>query len=156
MRLEAVEVRAAREDRAQAAVAGKRRARERRRHRRGQVDQPREQPAERPDLRVGEVGAMEGHDVGSAADRERAPAAEAVVRVHDVEALTGVAAPQLARSARVRACAGREREQLEVDAFGSAERFDLVAHEAADRRALGRRPQVGDDEHPHPRRRLVR
>ena len=60
-----------------------------------------------------------------------------------------VAAAQLARRARVAAQAGREREQLDLDVAAPPQRLDLVAHERAERRPLGRRVHVRDDERAH-------
>jgi hypothetical protein len=74
----------------------------------------------------------------------------------DVEALVRVAAAQLSRGLRVRTRAGGEGKELEVDPRDSLERLDLVAHETARGGALGRRPQVRDDEDPHRRVSVLR
>ena len=92
---------------------------------------------------------MERHDVRRAAHRERAPAAEAVVGVDDVEAVAAIAAGERGGRSGISGGAGVEGEQLELEPVDPAQSVDLIPHEPAPRRGLGRGPQVRDDEHPH-------
>ena len=80
-----------------------------------------------------QVVAVQRHDERARRAGERRPRGQPEVRVDDVEARRArVAAPQRARGARV-ARAGREREQLDLDAAAPPQRLDLVAHEDAER-----------------------
>jgi hypothetical protein len=145
---EAIEVDAARQHGHAAAAAGAGHlARELGADRRHEVDERQRRARDPARARVAQVGAVEGHDVLRARQRERGPRGEAEVGVDDVEALVAIPAAQRAGGAQV--AAGREGEDLDVDAFDLAQRVDLVAHEAAQRR-LGRRgPHVRDDEGTH-------
>jgi hypothetical protein len=72
------------------------------------------------------------------------------VGVDDVEMVVAVAPDQVGRRPRVRAAAsGREREKLDVDPLDPAQRLDLVADEAPERRPGRRRVHVRDDQRAH-------
>ena len=76
---------------------------------------------------------------------ERRPGSQAEVGVNDVKALLAIFAPQLSSGGGV--ATRREGEALEFKLwiFELAERFQLVADEAAELGSLGRGPHVGDD-----------
>jgi glutamate racemase len=68
----------------------------------------------------------------------------------DVELTATVAPTELSRGARVSEWTpGREGEYVQFDAGYSSQRLDLIADEAAQRRSLGRRVHVGDDQGAH-------
>ena len=115
-----------------------------------------------------QVVAVEGHHDGAAPGGERGQGREPEVRVDDVEARP-VRAPLPARAPRARRTrraprgpadrrdraqqrprAGREGEDLDLDAGAPAQRLDLVAHEHAPLRCGVRRPHVRHDERAHP------
>jgi hypothetical protein len=75
-----------------------------------------------------------------------------VVRVHEVEALAGIAAAQLARGGRPpRAPTRLDDEDLDLEPVEPAQGLDLVAHEAAETRPVRRRVHAGHEQHPHRR-----
>ena len=103
-----------------------------------------------PRARVVDVVSVQRHEALVRGDSERGPGRQPEVRVHDVEALAGVAAAQVARGAQIGARTTRsERMHADVEAVDALQREDLVAHEVAQRGAGGRRVHVRDDERAH-------
>ncbi len=98
---------------------------------------------------MAQVGAVQGQPVQPGAYCQRRPGSKAEVGVDYVKALAAVAAAQRARRRRV--AAGREGEalQFELRVAQLAQRFELVANEAAKLRPVGRGPHVGDDQNTH-------
>jgi hypothetical protein len=99
--------------------------------------------------RVAHVGPVQRDRPSRPADGQRRPGGEAEVGVDDVE--PGAAVTPSQPRGRARVVAGREREDLEVDAGQRPQRGDLVAHEAPPRGGIGRRPHVRHDQCAHPR-----
>ncbi len=98
---------------------------------------------------------MQRHHASARRHRARRPGRQAEMGVHDVEALAAEPASELTRGPRVGAVtAGLEREHVELDVVEPLQRPHLVADKAAERRPLGRRVHVGDDQRAHPRWRL--
>ena len=96
-----------------------------------------------------DVGAVEGDDQRPRPGQARAPSRQAVVGVHQVEALAAQESPQPPGGGDVLAAAGGEAEDVDLDP-APAHLVDLVAHPAP---ALRRRVvglEVGDDQDAHP------
>jgi len=71
--------------------------------------------------------------------------------VDDVEPIVAMTAPQRPRAIDVGARPARcEREHLNFHNAGPPQRRHLVGDEAAERRLLGTRVHVGDDQRAHP------
>ena len=96
-----------------------------------------------------QVVPVQRHDDRPEPREHRRPRRQPEVRVHDVEPPPAVPRAQRARRAGERPRPGPEREQLDVEIVAPPQRLDLVAHERAERRPLGRRIHVRDHEHIH-------
>ena len=112
------------------------------------------QRRERDRARAGvrEVGAVERHGLRIVPlRRERRPGGQPEVGVDDVEPLVAVASgagrSPLERTRR--GLPGLEREHVDVDPVDPAQRLDLVADEAPERRPGRRRIHVRDDQRAH-------
>ena len=69
--------------------------------------------------------------------------------VNNVEALPRVGAAKFARGSCVAARGKCKAVELKISVIDRAQRFKLIAHEAAELRLFGRRPHVGDDQNTH-------
>jgi len=92
---------------------------------------------------------VQGDDDRAGARGEGGPCAEPEVGVYDVEGLVAVTPAERERGSRIPAEPGREGEELDLDIAAPAQCLDLVPDERADRRALGGRVEVGDDQDAH-------
>ena len=95
---------------------------------------------------------MQGDRASARPRSEGGPLGQPEVGVDDVEPLGAVAGAQRPRRAEV--VTGCKREHLDVGLTGAPERRDLVGDEAAQRRPLGGREHVGDDQGAHRWRRI--
>ncbi len=119
------------------------------------VDEGEGEPGQEASARMAQIRPVQRERAHACPHGQRGPRAEAEMRVHHVEALPSVVAPELGRGAHKRPRARRELEQLQLDALDALERAELIAHEAAPLGVARERSHVRHNESAQHRRNVA-